>query len=172
MKAILAMLFLPCLAFAQGPAASAVAPGCGPEGAKFDVKTDKQQHPMAPPERGKAVLYFIEDDRSFESKPAPTTRLGVDGNWVGATHGNSYLYVAVDPGEHHLCASWQSKVVLGAGLQTAAAHFTAEAGKAYYFSARNNWNQHSTTGIDLGPLDDDEAQLLMSKFPISTSHPK
>ena len=54
-----------------------------------------------------AVVYFIENDAEFTSTPKPTTRMGIDGRWVGATHGNSYLFMTVDPGEHHLCASWQ-----------------------------------------------------------------
>ncbi len=174
MKAILAILILTSsIAVAQEKApGTAVAPGCGQSNGQFDVKTDKHQHPMTRPEGGKALVYFIEDDTKFLSRPNPTTRVGVDGVWVGATHGDSYLYFAVAPGEHHLCASWQSAVILGAGHQGAAAHFRAEDGGVYYFRVKNSWSREYPADIEFGALDSDEAQLLMSKFSLSTSHPK
>jgi len=96
----------------------------------------------------------------------------VDGVWVGATHGDSYLYFAVAPGEHHPCASWQSAVILSAGHQGAAAHFRAEDGRVYYFRVKNSWSREYPADIEFGPLDSDEAQLLISKFSLSTSHPQ
>ncbi len=119
------------------------------------------------------MIYFMEDDCSFESRPRPTTRLGVDRKWVGANHGDSYFYVSVDPGEHHLCASWQSFVVFQAHETSAAAHFTAEPGHTYYFRVRNTWlREHGVTHVELTPLDRDEGQLLASRSALSTSQPK
>jgi len=113
----------------------------------------------------------VEDDDSYEAHPKPTIRLGVDGSWVGANHGDSYFYIAVDPGEHHLCASSQALLV---GLnETSAAHFTAEAGKSYYFQVRSTWlRDHGETRVELLPLDSDQAQFLASRFAFSTSQPK
>lgn len=174
MKASLVVLFFATTALAQTnatPAASA--PGCGAAHIKFAVKTTKSQHPVVQPEKDKALIYFIEDDSSFESRPQPTTRLGVDGAWVGANHGDSYFYVSVDPGEHHLCASWQSFVALGAHETSAAAHFTAEAGQTYYFRVRNTWLlEHGVTHVELSALDSDEGQVLTSRSSFSTSEPK
>src|SRR5258708_23260552 len=134
MKSALVAVLLVSSAWAQGkPNSIAVAPGCGPIDAKFEVKTDKAQHPITQ-EPGRAVVYFVEDDTNFQSTPKPTTRIGLDGSWVGANHGNSYFYFTVEPGEHHLCASWQSTVGFGTRHKSAAAHFTAEAGGVYYFS--------------------------------------
>lgn len=119
------------------------------------------------------MVYIIEDDTEFESFPRPTTRLGLDGQWVAANHGNSYSYFPVDPGEHHLCASWQGTVIVGARNTAAAAHFTAEAGKIYFFTVKNKWlREHGFSRVDLSPIDSDEGQLLASKYPLSTSHPK
>jgi len=155
------------------PAGVAVPPGCGPINEKFEVKTDKAQHPVTQAEAGKAVVYFVEDDTNFQSTPKPTTRIGLDGSWVGANHGNSYFYFTVDPGEHHLCASWQSWVGIGTRNNASAAHFTAEAGGVYYFSVKNSWLRESQImGMELVPLDSDEGQLLASKFSFSTFHPK
>jgi hypothetical protein len=174
MKAVLLLLLLASPAFAQNKLTdTTVAPGCGPDAAKFEVKTDRGQHPVAQPDAGKALVYFIEDDSEYGSNPKPTTRAGVDGNWVGATHGNSYFYFSVDPGEHHVCASWQTAVALGQGHKTAAAHFTAEAGNVYYFTVKNTWVRDlGNAGISLEPLDSDEGLLLASKFSLSTFHAK
>jgi len=152
------------------------ASGCGDPNAKFSVKTTSGQHSVQAnsdqPDSGKALVYFVEDDTGYEAAPKPTTRIGVDGQWVGATHGNSFLYFSVDPGVHHLCASWQKAVSLFQGRKTAAAHFTAEAGHTYYFSAKNIWTRDGPTDMSLYPVDSDEGQLLANKFAFSASQPK
>ncbi|MGA9352599.1 MAG: DUF2846 domain-containing protein [Terriglobales bacterium] len=166
------VLMFASLAFAQDEQS----PGCGDPNTKFAVKTTKSQHSGhlngAQPDSGKALVYFVEDDTGFESRPKPTTRIGVDGQRVGATHGNSYLFFSVDPGVHHLCASWQTAIALFLGRQTAAAHFTAEAGRTYFFSAKNIWILNGPTDMSLNPMDSDEGELLANKFSFSTSHPK
>jgi hypothetical protein len=126
-------------------------------------------------EPGKALVYFIEDDSNFGSFPKPTTRMGVDGKWVGATHGNSYMAFSVDPGEHHVCASWQFGVILGKGKMASAAHFTAEPGGVYYFEVTNTFlrgENSAITDMRLKPLDSDEGQLLANKYAASVSKPK
>lgn len=92
---------------------------------------------------------------------------------MGANHGNSYFYISVDPGVHHLCASWQPAVLLLKVQKAAAAHFT-ETGGVYYFEVKNKWwRDHGGTGIiSLDPLDSDEGQLMANKFSFSVSQPK
>ncbi len=180
---VISLALLPLTVMAQdNSAATAGSPGCGDDAIKFSVKTDKAQHPSQP-QAGKALVYFIEDDSNFNSIPKPTTRAGLDGKWMGATHGNSYLSFSVGPGVHHLCASWQFAgshpltglllgVGTGQGSKSAALHFTAEAGNTYYFAVKNiNFHTESSTKIDLTltPLDSDEGQLLVNKFAHSTS---
>lgn len=179
MKTSLFILFfaLATTGFAQITSpGTAVAPGCGAEHIKFDVKTDRSKHPFLKPEPGKALVYFLQDDSYFQSWPRPTTRFGLDGNWVGATQSNSYFYASVDPGEHHLCAGWQSFVGFNVAQKSAAAHFTAEAGGVYFFVVNDRADadgQHGErlrpAGMKLTTLDSDEGQLLMSKFGFSTS---
>lgn len=168
----ISLLLLPLPILAQDSnAAPAGSPGCGDSAVKFSVKTAKGQNTAAP-EAGKALVYFIEDDSDFNSIIKPTTRAGVDGNWVGATHGNSYLYFSIDPGVHHLCASWQGNVGLLKDRQTAALHFKAVAGGVYYFEAKNtDFRSDSSETINMGltRLDSDEGQILVSKYAISTS---
>lgn len=174
MKAALAFFLLASPAFAQSKLVDrAVAPGCGAEDAKFDVKKVKGQHSLAQPDTEKALVYFIEDDTDFDSIFKPTTRAGLDGGWVGATHGNSYFYFLVDPGEHHLCASRQSTEDSGQAPTRAVAHFTAQAGNVYYFRVKNRWHRNYGFGeseIDFAPLDSDEGLLLASTYSPTTSH--
>lgn len=55
----------------------------------------------------RAIVYVIG---SFigNSAAASTVKVGVDGAWVGAMHGNSYIFFSVSPGEHHACVNRQS----------------------------------------------------------------
>jgi Protein of unknown function (DUF2846) len=155
------------------------APGCGPADLQFDVKTEGKQQAVPFPDAGKALVFFLQDDAKFGSRPRPTTRFGIDATWIGATHSNSYFYVSINPGEHHLCANWQNRVVLSIHTRSmAAAHFTAEAGQTYYFRARDvAITDHSGAVVSepevkLEPVDGDEAQVLMSSFAFDSSHPK
>jgi hypothetical protein len=177
MKLLIAMVLLaltsPVFGQAQSSNAAAV-PGCGAANIDFDVKTDDKQRPTVQPDSAKAHVYFLQDDAEFFSRPRPTTRFAIDGTWVGATHSNSYFYVTIDPGVHHLCASWQGVVGLGPQRSEAALHFTAEPGIDYYFRAKNIFDlkENKPAVVVLKQLDSDEGQLLIRQFSFSTSNPK
>jgi len=168
------LLICPALAVAQS------APGCGPSNVTFDVSTTKSHRPSPTPQSGKAIVYFLQDDLKYNSYPRPTTRFGIDGSWVGATHANSYFFVYVDPGKHHLCANWQSDVTpFQFGIQkrsTSATSFTAEAGKTYYFRARDtvytdaHGNFLSNPYVQLSRVNSDEAQAILGSFSFASSH--
>ncbi len=173
--AMAAMLVaVPILAQENGDAMGG-APGCGEVGVKFDVRMEKNQKPpTAAP--GNAMVYVIEDDTNFQSTPKPTTRVGVDGQWVGATHGNSFVGFEVTPGVHHLCTSWQRNVLLGSrNSGMSAAHFTAEAGGVYYYKVADVFLMGDTGNLastKLTALDSDEGQLLANQYAMSSSSPK
>jgi len=127
------------------PAAQALATvmpeSCGKDEIRFDVKVkmppEGQASPdIAPPAPGKAQIVFIEDLNSATfSLTTPTTRFGVDGDWVGANKGDSHFAIDVAPGEHNLCVNWQSDSPYESnkvGMDT----FTAEAGKIYYYEVK------------------------------------
>jgi hypothetical protein len=80
---------LPVLA-QDDAAAARTAAGCGPSGEMFNVQTTDLKHPVGQTEQGKALVYFFVD---FVT--APTMRVGVDGNWVGANDGKSYFFFQV-----------------------------------------------------------------------------
>jgi Protein of unknown function (DUF2846) len=171
MRTVLLLFLFASPAFAQSTPAVAIAPGCGGSNVSFSVTTNKNQHPFVQPDAGKALVYFVEDDSNFNAAGKPTVRAGLDGAWVGATHGSSYFYFPVDAGEHHLCASWQGK---GQQSYAAAANFDAKAGELYFFQVRDTflWPNGSslTKKIDLKPVNGDEGQLLASRYSFSTSH--
>jgi hypothetical protein len=47
------------------------APGCGPAGVQFGVKTTRSQNALPAPDSGKALLVFLQDDARFEPVPRP-----------------------------------------------------------------------------------------------------
>jgi hypothetical protein len=158
-------------AFAQDPGATLRATAsCGSGTVQFDAKADASQHPLAQPEAGKAAVYVIG---SFlgESLVDPTVKVGVDGAWVGANRGDSYIFTSVEPGEHHICVNWQSGIMTPSGL-FALANFTAEAGKTYYFRARTFETKLDVYSLDLDTVNNDEGQYLVAPSPFSRSHPK
>jgi hypothetical protein len=168
---LLFSIFLISMVFGQeGASAGQDMQSCGDPTARFDVKTEKGQG-LAQPEAGKSLLHFIEDDTEWQVSAKPVTRFGLDGTWVGATYGNSYFYVSVTPGVHHLCASWQPASLIPNDKRKpyTAAHFTAEAGGVYYFMAENTFLKGGGARLNLKPLDSDEGQLLIKTLKFSTS---
>src|SRR6516165_5960776 len=122
--------FCSCCAFGQDKRAiSAAEAGCGPQDAKFKVRSDESQHPTPAPEDGKALIYVVADGHL-------TTLFGFDEKWVGAVDGGikgtTYFFVPIDPGEHHVCAMLQS--VLPRSVPRVYVHsLKAEPAGTYYF---------------------------------------
>ena len=165
MKTALIALLFAASAFAQEPSAG-VASACGPKDGSFNVKLDESQHTLAQPEPGKARVYFIQEKAADALSLA--TRIGLDGAWVGVNKNNSYFAVSVEPGEHHVCASVQSH----RGHPVGFVHFTAEAGRVYYFNARVVYGEEAEASLFLGAVDSDQAEYLIATFPLSVSNPK
>lgn len=168
MKTLFAIVLFVAPLFAQDQAAAArAAAGCGPNEVKFTVKTDKDQHPTAQPEVGKAIVYVfggesIDLHGLVIGRDFVTTRWGLDGVWVGAGYRNSYFFFSVDPGDHHLCAGRQAF-----SKPSTALSFTAEAGKTYYFRTRTRHTDHNSSSgeTELEPVDPAAAQLLIADSP-------
>jgi hypothetical protein len=172
MRTAFALILFTMAAFAQDPAAiSAAQAACGPQGVNFDVKDDNSQHTVGQPEAGKALVYVIQDIGAANCiGGCITTKIALDGVWIGAVHHSSYLSFAVDPGEHHLCANWQSHIERLSRI-VGLAHFTAEAGKIYYFRTRAFGDKNQSL-FDLDPLDSDQGRFFVADYPLSISHPK
>jgi hypothetical protein len=164
MKGTLIALLFATSAFAQAPSGALIS-ACGPKPSSFDVKLDKSQHTLVPPEPGKALVYFIQEKGSDAF--AVTTKIAIDGVWVGANKNSSYLAVSVEPGEHHVCASVQSLRGHPVGL----VHFTAEARKIYYFDGRVLYGGGADLYFFLDAVDSDQAKYLIGSLPLSASTP-
>ena len=137
MRALLAFLLLASPVFPQNQTPTVPQSACGRGELQYEVKKDQGQHlPDADPT--KALVYIIQDEQSVGLciKCTTTTRIGLDGSWIGANNGRSYFFFAVDPGEHHLCANWQSRYGEVSRL-IGLIGFTAEAGKTYYLRSRS-----------------------------------
>jgi hypothetical protein len=161
------LLFGP-MAFAASTPGVRLAPACGLDNVKFSVHLNDNPPQAAPPQPGKALVYFIQDG-NWDGYSNPTTRIALDGNWVGANHGVSYFSTTLDPGEHHACALTQSSLLQGQQLELA--HFTAEAGRTYYFRMRLI-GVRSAVVLDFEPVDSDQGAYMAATFPLSESKPK
>ena len=146
---------------------------CGAMQAKFEVRPSKNLQ-LPAPEAGKALVYFLEEDTNTQFI-THTSRIAVDGKWMGATYGSSYFSFKVDPGVHHLCATTQTGIATGDVL-TALAHFTAEAGGVYYFDMKNISLRVSSiiysNDATLLPVDTDQGKYLTSWFKLVESRQK
>ena len=164
MKTILAVILFSCVAMAQNDAAIEKAKSaCGPGRAHFDVEATDYTNSVTQPTSGKALVYVIAEGPI-------TARIGLNGAWVGAVEGNSHLSFPVDPGEQHVCASWQS-IFIKTNKLVGLSSFTAEAGKVYYFRVRVTV-QGQNPILDMETINGDQGSYMVLKSKISESHVK
>jgi len=141
---------------------------CGPGDLPFTVKLINEAPASETPDFGKARVFFIQDAGYVSAIAYPTTRIGLDGAWVGANKDSSYTSVAIDPGEHHACVMVQSSFV---DNSVELAHFTAEAGKTYYYRTRLLLAKNIEY-LELTPIDSDQGWYLVNSVQHSTIKPK
>ncbi len=145
---------------------------CGSLNVSLAVDLDDSSHLVQAADAGRARIYFIQDTGQSMNIGYPTTRIGIDGEWVGANKKNSYFSVAVTPGEHHLCLAMQSFVARFAPQVIELAHVNAEAGQVYYYRSRIIASQNGPEYLVFDPVDSDEAKYLIAGYPLAVSHPK
>ena len=167
MKVALIPLLLAVSALAQGSSPSPVS-ACGSGNVSFNVKLDDTRQSLSQPGPGKALIYFIHESGEASLLAYPTTKVALDGAWVGANHNDSFFFVSVDPGEHHICAMLQSSFYAD-GLELA--HLTAEAGRTYFYRTRFILSR-SVELLDMQQIDADQGRYLATSFPLSVSKPK
>ena len=180
MKTALVVIFLAVSLFAQDRSVAAAQSACGPSDVQFRIKTNSNEHQLAPNETDRALVYVIEEQK-FRTFNDVTARVGLDGAWMGANRGNSYLSFSVEAGEHHLCTDWISDW-LPNGRLVSLSNFTAEPGEVYYFRARTTGGPSAIgdgklqaaagASIDLELVNSDEGKLLVASSVLSVSHPK
>jgi hypothetical protein len=148
--------------------------GCGDDSVQFDVTQEKENPAFAAPPEGKAVIVFSESMPS-EQKMKTTTRFGVDGTWAGATKGDSYFTLTVEPGAHNICASMQSAPSRMKKQFTQLATLTAEAGEVYYFEAVVNVMGTANLGFatfNFAQLSDADGKYRLKAWKFATSKVK
>jgi hypothetical protein len=155
--------------------ATSLPASCGPNDVSFNVNTQKGGA-LSSASPDKATLVFVQ--RNSRCVGCSTTRVGVDGAWVGANKGNSYFAVAIDPGEHHVCANWGAplaRVESKIGLT----ELQVEAGKTYFFEtavvvpvANAEVGQGGAPGMILRQLSYDEGAFLVSRSQLAVALPK
>lgn len=155
---------------------------CGDDSVKFDVSPLKNVARPGPPPDGKAQIVFVENEsQGLGFGMHATIRYGVDGAWAGANNGNTFFVMNVDPGEHHLCVSWQSALkMLKKSIDVTS--FTAEAGKVYYYAANititavagasgpgvTNGGGGANVAFALAPLNEDEGKYRVKAWKLAT----
>jgi hypothetical protein len=180
-------MFLACFSLALSiQARSTTLPdACGSDKVQFDVKTEKNQPPPSAPQAGKAQIVFVgqvdstAEGRCIGCNAISTTRVGMDGNWLGATKGGSYFAVDVDPGEHHLCAYWKS-ISAARGKNIVATSFNAAAGTTYYYQVTIKDIEAPGSGastapvwvLHFAPLNEDEGKYQVKISALATSTQK
>jgi hypothetical protein len=152
-----------------------IARACGPESVTFNVE-NLPKAPLGKPETDKALVYVIQDRRLVADclKCNPTVRIGVDGNWVGAQHHDSWLSFSVQQGVHHLCADLQAmeKEQSADPKRISLTSFTAEPSTVYYFRVRTTNDTVGWTTVDIEAINRDEGELLVTSYPTSSSVPR
>lgn len=156
-------------------ARAAASVACGPDDIKFDAHQSDQHSSLSPRDGESAVYVFSMLNSTGMPGCEVVSRIGLDGKWIGANCGASYLFTNVSAGEHHLCADWQPSLFIrgpfGSRPLPFLTSFNAQAGKSYYFLARILYAK-GISEIALDPVSGDEGQLLIANSPMSISKPK
>jgi hypothetical protein len=175
MKVVLCVLLLFTVScavatFGQEDPLSAAMAACGPAQDHLKVTADPAKQVLTQPEPGKALLFIVQDNGFYNHivGSGVTYKVGADGAWVGGINRHSpYLAISLAPGEHHLCANWQSHLFADiASKAVTLAHLDAQPDKTYYFRIRQ-WESQTQVYVDLDSIDSDEGKLL-----IAASHSK
>jgi hypothetical protein len=164
-----------CLAQTKDAANAARAVACGSPTQTFDAHRTSAPGTPDTPSPGKSLVYIVETQDAQGiciAKCNITSKVGLDGAWVGATSGNSFIAIPVDPGAHHLCTAWQS-IRRDYSRFVALDEFTAEPGKTYYFRIHLNITTPDVmASYSLAAINEDEGKLLLASSARSDSKPK
>jgi hypothetical protein len=145
-------------------------PGCAQDSPEINVTTTAEKPTLAAVP-GKAVLVLLQNDDLYPGRPRPTSLIGFDGKLVGATHGQTYTVVEVEPGMHHLCSTW--KGTHAGEVRGSALHVQLEAGGVYYFEIADVLHHPSgAQSTTLQLIDSDQGELMRRVYDLATLQPK
>lgn len=140
---------------------------CGKADTTFSVHFEKNRFASRVSDSQNATVYvieqFVSNDKGHFGRP--TIRQGLDGQWIGATQGLSYVAALVAPGAHHLCSQVQSHTKKLSSM-ISLNNFIAEANHSYYFRSQIHTD---STPLALEQVSEDEGKYLLSEAPLSKS---
>ena len=143
---------------------------CGPAEIRFAVSAAPSSF-VVPVSHDQAKVYFIGHTLKG-SFSGPVIRLGIDGRWVGAVKGSTYIVIPVMPGTHHFCAQVQGRGADGYfGSDVALNVFTLHSGESHYL-AIDSPDDVSLGVLTLDALNADEAKLLIALSRQAVPHQK
>jgi hypothetical protein len=150
---------------------------CGGPSAKFTVQPGALIQPTVSIGKDEARVYIL-DDTVIPFQPgqhlsgAATIKVGLNGQWIGATKGRSYIALPVQAGEDHFCGRVQlSRFRWPAGCfmvgNTALLQLHVVAGQTYYVRARAYKIDLGDDGflcaVNLDTVNPDEGKLLLAE---------
>lgn len=141
--------------FASSPAALAA---CGPQSIKVNPRTIPIPQVESRPSPGKALVYFFSNPA--QAFAPGIVRIGIDGKWVGAVQGDSFVAVEVTPGQHSVCSNLIQKYF---GTEISLDNLNALAGQTYFFTTLILNDLHGGTKYLLYRTDPAEAALLLQR---------
>ncbi len=155
----------PPAATPASPSQFEVPSSCGPISESFQVVLAKSKAPAPAAVPGKAIVYFVQDDRFNSSHHTyPIVKWAVDGSWIGATRHKAYFRATLDPGDYHLCAAWQVPPTISQKLIFGVTVLHAKASRIYYFRAENLYSSHlAFATLNLTPIPSGEGAAIYSQ---------
>jgi hypothetical protein len=150
---------------------------CGDPWVNFNVQPGALIQPTVTIGKDEARVYILEDT-VIPFKPgqrasgAATVQVGLNGQWIGATKGRSYIALPVQAGENHFCGRIQlSRYRWPAGCflvgNTALLRLHVVAGRTYYVRARAYKVDQGDAGffcvVNVDTVNPDEGKLLLAE---------
>lgn len=149
---------------------------CGDPSAKFTVRPGALIQPTVPIGKDEARVYIL-DDTVIPFQPgqhlsgAATIKVGLNGQWIGATKGRSYIELPVQAGENHVCGRVQrTRYRWPAGCflvgNTALLRLHVVAGQTYYARAKAyhiDLEDSEVCAFNLDTVNPDEGKLLLAE---------
>lgn len=149
---------------------------CGDPSAKFTVRPGAWNQPTVSIGKDEARVYVIQETvipsmSALKIFGAPTVEVGINGRWMGATRGQSYVVLPVQAGVNHFCARVKLSMYLWPAScfssgNTVLLRLQVVAGQTYYVRARAyHISEENGTfcAINLDTVNSDEGKLLLAE---------
>jgi hypothetical protein len=111
--------------------------------------------PVGVPVPDKALVYIL---KTGWVGSAATSKLAVDGEWVGVNRGNNYFFFSLAPGKHFFCSKLENALHLRSVLV-----LNVEAGKTYYLDQVCHAGM-TKASTELTLMDEQKAEAKLKKL--------